>query len=60
MKPTLDLRKPHVAVEPRPEAAIVLHDVSRDGQRFLITTRPRPKSYTLVLDWASRFEKNAK
>jgi hypothetical protein len=59
-KPTLALSKPRVAIEPRPEAAIMLHNVSRDGQRFLTTACPRPNSYTLVLDWASRFEKNAK
>jgi Tol biopolymer transport system component len=59
-KPALDLSKPRVAVEPRPEAAIVLHEVSRDGQRFLITARPRLNGYTLVLDWASLFQKNSK
>jgi Tol biopolymer transport system component len=59
-KPASDLSKPRVAVEPRPEATILLHDVSRDGQRFLITARPRRNSYTLVLDWASLFQKNSK
>jgi eukaryotic-like serine/threonine-protein kinase len=58
--PVSQLSKPRVAVEPRPEAGIVLHEVSRDGQRFLITARPRRNSYTLVLDWASLFRKNAK
>jgi Tol biopolymer transport system component len=60
-KPVLShLSKPSVALEPRPQATIVLHEVSRDGQRFLITARPRPNSYTLVLDWASHFQKNSK
>jgi eukaryotic-like serine/threonine-protein kinase len=59
-KPALDLSKPRVAVEPRREASIVLHEVSRDGQRFLITARPRPNSYTLMLDWASLLQKNSK
>jgi Tol biopolymer transport system component len=59
-KPGLDLSKPRVALEPRREATVALHEVSRDGQRFLITVRPRANSYTLVLDWASIFQKNSK
>jgi len=59
-KPVLDLSKPRVAVEPRPQATIVLHEVSHNGQRFLITANPRPNSYTMVLDWASLLQKNSK
>jgi dipeptidyl aminopeptidase/acylaminoacyl peptidase len=59
-KPVLDLSKPRVALEPRPQTRIMFHEVSRDGQRFLITARPRPNSYTLVLDWASLSQKNSK
>jgi Tol biopolymer transport system component len=59
-KPALELGKPRVAVEPRPEVRIVLHEVSGDGQRFLISARPRPNSYTLVLDWTSLFQKSSR
>jgi hypothetical protein len=38
----------------------MLHEVSRDGQRFLITARPRPNTYTLALDWTSLVQKNSK
>jgi Tol biopolymer transport system component len=59
-KPVFELSTPRVALGPRPEAGIVLHDVSRDGHRFLITARPRRNSYTLVLDWPSVLLKNSR
>lgn len=58
--PRLASFPPKVVVQAGQDTAMDLYAVSRDAQQFLVVVTPQPTSYTLMLNWASRIEKQSK